>query len=93
MIDEKIVKDAEKRGVIEGLVIAKEKQKIVEESFKIIKLASIKTNQGLDEKVILEKLYVEVKNIDNKKIKQIFNNKNKEKLENEIIEEIIKKVL
>lgn len=74
-----------------SLRIAKEKERIVVECFKILKIASIKTNQKIDEKDIINKIYNEVKNIDNEEIRQLLcvNDEDKEEAENKIIKKVI----
>lgn len=87
---------AKKEGKFDGknvlsvsLGIAKEKERIVVECFKILKIASIKTNQKIDEKDIINKIYKEIKNIDNEEIKQLLCVNDKEEAENKIIKKVI----
>ncbi len=91
MVAGKEGKSNEKNVLSVSLRIAKEKERIVVECFKILKIASMKTNQKLDEKGIINKIYKEVKNIDNEEIKQLLcvNNKDKEEAENKIIKKVI----
>ena len=91
MLEEKEIQKAEKKVLSISLRIAKEKQKIAGECFKILRIAAIKINQSFDEKKITDKIYKEIKDIDNEKIKKLFELKGaaKKKAENKIIEKII----
>ena len=56
--------------------------------------SAVETKQKLDEKDITEKIYREIKAIDNEKIKKLFELKgeDKKKTENRIIERIVKSI-
>lgn len=74
-----------------SLKITKEKQKIAEECFKIMKIAAIKTNQTINENIIADKIYKEVKNLDNQDFKKLLLLKKREKKKTET--KIIKNIL
>jgi len=91
MVDEKEIRKAGKEVLSISLKIAKEKQKLVGECFRILKLAAIKTNQKIDEGIIADKIYQRIKEVDNERIKKLFTMKGekKKKEENKIISEMI----
>lgn len=71
--------------------IAKEKQRIAGECFKIVKVAAIKTEQKIDDNRIADKIYKEINRVDNERIKKLLDLKGEEKkkAENKIIKEIV----
>ena len=94
MVDEKEIKKAEKEILSTSLKIAKEKQRLAGECFKIMKIAAIKTEQKINDKSIADDIYKEIKEVDTDKIKKLFELKceEKKKAENKLIEEIINRL-
>ena len=92
MKDEKQIKAIEKKALSISLQIAREKQRLAGECFKILKIAAIKTKQKFNDKDIADKIYKEIKTFGNEKIKKLFELKSEEKkkAENKIIERIIR---
>lgn len=91
MIDEKEVQNVEKKALSEGLKIAKEKQRLAGECFKILKIAAIETNQKFNDDHIADKIYKEIKAVDNVKIKKLFELQGEEKKKSE--NKLLKKLL
>lgn len=91
MADEKEIQKVEKKVLSVSLRIAKKKQEIVQECFKILKIAAVKTEQKFDEEKIADKIYNAAKKIDNEKITKLFKLKGKRKKESE--NKIIKKIV
>jgi len=91
MADEKEIQKVEKKVLSVSLRIVKKKQEIVGECFKILKVAAIKTDENFNDKRTADKIYKEVKEVDNEKIKKLFELKGevKKKAENKIIKEIV----
>ena len=79
MADEKEIRKAERKVLSTSLKIAKEKQRLAGECFKILKLAAIKTEQKINDKRTADKVYKEIKEIDNERIKKLFELESEEK--------------
>ena len=94
MADEKEIQKAEKKILSISLKIAKEKQRLAGECFKILKIAAIKTDENFNDKSTADKIYKEIKEVDNEKIKKLFELKSEEKkkAENKIIKEIVNNI-
>lgn len=94
MKDEKEIKTIEKKTLAVSLLIAKEKQGLAGECYMILKIAAIKTKQKFNDKDIADKIYKEIKAVNNEKIKKLFKLKGEEKkgAENKILKEILRQI-